>query len=303
MKERNQSIMERLIAAAEQISDFEELSQKTIARYVKEDPKTLSRRLKKDDNYFDLDKLNTLYTELNQSTNVNHKKLWLAAFNIFLEEIMKASPMKKAEVIDILQKNRSIEFLTAASAAVIFSPSITVVTKHLPDLFASDSKIETLNIVISKDTTARNIEAIEHWAYSFERDHEPIAEMVGGIIEGKFQAYIYSEGYTLMSEIGHELLLDELHHLTDKQPIWSLLRTPEARTIERLRRELSSVLSVEVSTFLADKIAFYESTEPSVEYSAATLWQSLTQEIGDRYGIAAAQTFEAQVEYLLLLDG
>jgi len=121
--------------------------------------------------------------------------------------------------------------------------------------------------------------------------------MVGAFIEGEFRAYMYDEGYKLMSKIGHDLLLEEEQRLTDEQPVWSLPRSPEARLIERLRRELKDYVGLnpdpdlppelleEVLEFLADKAAAYEAQEPAIQeiYPLNRLCDALVSELRDRY--------------------
>lgn len=58
----------------------------------------------------------------------------------------------------------------------------------------------------------------------FVREQEPLAEMVGVFIQGKFYAFIYQDGYVPMSELGCELLLDQEQRLLDEKPVWQLQR-------------------------------------------------------------------------------
>jgi len=199
----------------------------------------------------------------------------------------------------------------SAEPVTFFLSTQSDLAAYLPELFDPNSFIKKLNFIVNKDSIAHDVVLIEQWAYSrdgnysdqlylnlYERDHEPMTEMVGAFVEGEFRAYIYDEGYKLMSKIGHDLLLEEEQRLSEEYPVWSLPRSPEARFIERLRRELKDYfdsvdsglklpaeLLEEVLDFLADKVVAYDAVEPAIQegHPFNRLHEALASEIRDRY--------------------
>jgi len=330
VSERDRLIIKRLKDAFEESSNsMRRLTQEDIARFMGVKSSTFSDGLKKEEDYITQPMLGRLIRESRGSNNPQFQRLAPFALDIFLEEECKLLAIPKKEICNAYMSNDSISFKLASSAIIVVS-SHSDIAGYLLELSDSNSALRILNLIVSKDATAHNIEVIEQWAYSrdgnysdqlylnlYERDHEPITEMVGAFIEGEFCAYMYDEGYKLMSEIGHDLLLEEEQRLSDEQPVWSLPRSPEARFIERLRRELKDYLDdpdydpdlspellEEVLDFLADKVAAYEAAEPAIKEGTplSRLHEALASEIRDRYKDGEKYTVDEVTKVVNLVE-
>ena len=307
----DQKILDIIDKASEEITGFGILSRKTIARYMVENEKTFSSGVNDDNrDFIDLNRITKLYNGLKMASNPAHNQLQEVVLKILQKEQIKLLQDMDIEKYIHTFRNNDLAYFKLASSAIIVVSAQSDLAAYLPELFDPNSFIKKLNFIVNKDSIAHDIVLIEQWAYSrdgnysdqlylnlYERDHEPISEMVGAFIEGEFRAYIYDEGYKLMSEIGHDLLLDEEQRLSEEHPVWSLPRSPEARFIERLRRELKDYsdlnpnpnlppeLLEEVLDFLADKVVAYDAADPAIKegHPFNRLHEALASEIRDRY--------------------
>ena len=266
-------------------------------------------------NYLSLEDLGKIINHLCNSENPSYKITAAEALKIFAEEIGKTvENVKKCTFIENINNYSGMQLISAATnAPIIILSKQSNLSSYLPELFSKDSVIKELNLTVAKESTADTIKVIEEWAYGsegyakllqlnlFERECEPIAEMVGGFIEGEFVAVMKHEGYTPMSQLGHELLQEEVDNLADEQPIWSLPHSPEARIIERLRRALIDTLPPDALAYLADKMQTFEAAE--YEDNAAVcnaLMASLVTELKDNYGDEVAITVQGALDYFKL---
>lgn len=308
MSANDREIINRLKAAFKEcvgVYSGEVLQDKMIAKATGVAPTTLNSGLSNIGNFFDDKRISNLYNGLKNSDEKCIKILAPVLMEILEYQDEKIRIEKKKFRSDLSMSKVSAEPVT------FFLSTQSDLAAYLPGLFDPNSFIKKLNFIVNKDSIAHDVVLIEQWAYSregnysdqlylnlYERDYEPIAEMVGAFIEGEFRAYMYDEGYKLMSKIGHELLLEEEQRLSDEQPVWSLPRSPEARFIERLRRELKDYfdsvdsglklpaeLLEEVLDFLADKAAAYDAVEPAIQEGHPFNWlhDAIASELRDRY--------------------
>lgn len=295
-KNRDQKILGLIYAEFDQLKGSDRLSSKTIARYMDVKESAFSAGVLDDKrNFITLDRLIQLYNGLGEARNLNHKELQNVVLKIIQkDQIKRLNGMDTDKYTNELSHNNLAYFKTSAETVIFILSAQSNISIDLSDICSRSSKITILNLIISKDAVAQNIKAIEVWAYGkdgnysgqlylniFQRDYEPIAEMVGGFIEGKFHAYIKDESYVAMSQIGHELLLEEENNLSNEQPVWSLPHSPEARIIERLRRELKTEdgFPVEALDFLANEAAAYEDTKPTSKDQDTNPWDALSDSL------------------------
>ncbi len=293
------------------------LHEADIARYLKITPQTLNKGLRNQKDFFNLTRLGKLYRKFKYSLNDCYNKFAIT----FKREILGGA-------IEMSFEGTAQLLSSASSAIIIMDKSAGIDCTQM--LSFTESKLRNFNIIVDKTITSDSIFAIEQWAYSkhgnftdrmsvnvFESDEEPIAEMVGGVINGEFCAFIQQdEGFSTMSEIGKALLVAEEQSLAEQEPVWSLLRSPDARALERFRRQLEKIKSSDsdsdsdseldyksaaIIAFLSGKIASYEASESIGENQQGDFWQSLSLEIGAVYGDEAASFFMDNWEYVELL--
>ena len=230
MSANDREIINRLKAAFKEcvgVYSGEVLQDKMIAKATGVSPTTLNSGLSNVGNFFDDKRISNLYNGLKNSDEKCIKILAPVLMEILEYQDEKIRIEKKKFRSDLSMSKVSAEPVT------FFLSTQSDLAAYLPELFDPNSFIKKLNLIVSKDSIAHDIVLIEQWAYSrdgnysdqlylnlYERDHEPITEMVGAFIEGEFRAYMYDDGYKLMSKIGHDLLLEEERRLSDEQPVW-----------------------------------------------------------------------------------
>ncbi len=311
MSKRDRKIIDRIKeASGDKITDIE------LAEYMGIAKSTFSERIANDkkDHFLSLDDLGKIYNHLKNKKNTARQCAATEVFNICNEEYCKSLGEKKYAITSSMMENSAIQFMSSASIApIIIIEKQSDLSSYLPELFSKDSVIKILNLIVAKESTADTIKVIEEWAYGidgfskplqlklFERECEPIAEMVGGFIEGEFVAVMKHEGYTPMSQLGHELLQEEVDNLADEQPIWSLPHSPEARIIERLRRALIDTLPSDALAYLADKMQTVEAAEYQETAAVSNEFMaSLVTELKDNYGDEVAITVQGALDYFKL---
>ncbi len=309
MSDRDRQIIDRIKdASGDKITDTK------LAKYIGIKKSTFSGWMKDEKDRLSLDDLGKIYNHLKVTNNTDYQRAAADVLKICNEEFCKSLGEKKSAIISSMMENSAIQFMSSASIApIIILSKQSNLSSYLPELFSKDSVIKELNLTVAKESTADTIKVIEEWAYGsegyakllqlnlFERECEPIAEMVGGFIEGEFVAVMKHEGYTPMSQLGHELLQEEVDNLADEQPIWSLPHSHEARLIERLRRVLIDTLPPDALAYLADKMQTFEAAE--YEDNAAVcnaLMASLVTELKDNYGDEVAITVQGALDYFKL---
>ena len=179
----------------------EVLQDNMIAKVTGVSPSTLSDGLSNKGNFFDNPRISNLHYGLKSSDEKCVKILAPVLIEILEDQAEKIYTERKQFLSGLSMSKVSAE------PVIFFLSTQSDLAGYLPELFYSKSELRIVNLIVSNDATAHNIEVIEQWAYSsdgnysdqlylnvFERDYQPIAEMVGGFIEGEFRAYIYDEG-------------------------------------------------------------------------------------------------------------
>ena len=299
---------------------FQKLTQTRIANYMAEGLTTLNKGLAIESDWFTCERLDKLFHAICNDPDPAIRRIAKIVANFHEKKYIE-----KREYFDYLGERRNImmntdirALMSHASAVFIIANRKSEFIPHISELFSSRTTRQ-LNIVVCKEDASDTIQVIEQCAYSkngnftdrlsinlFESDEEPIAEMVGGVINGEFRAFLQQdEGFVQMSEFGKAFLAAEEQSLTELEPVWSLLRSADARGIERLRRELDTIkcsleLAPEIDGFLAAKVASYEASESIGEYQRSDLWHSFSSEIRGLHGDRIASDFGNSIEWLIL---
>lgn len=259
-----------------------ELTQVKMANLIDTNPKTFSTWMDNDPklkNFINLEKLAILYNNLNSSTDRCLNELKIEVPLIINEVFNDTFGFKTAdEIITRIQDirknplpNSILSLMDSSINSVVFLTStdsnmLELLQDPLTFTWATEA-----NLITHETSVTKIIESVESSLYSnkgnyytplnlkvFIRNYDPITEMVGFSAEGQFCAFLHQDGYKSMSQIGHELLLEENINLLNEEPFWSPPRSPDARFLTRLIRELSAILSSEDINFLNEKVNFLE---------------------------------------------
>jgi len=223
------------------------------------------------------------YDKLNSSNDPYKNRL--------AEEVKKYRKNKlEIQRTNLDRKINALSYMLAADSVMMILSAQSTIDTYLPLLLTKRSSIKNLKIVVHCKTTMNTITAIEEWVYEstgvysqpieislFEREDEPGEEIFAGFVDGELVVCVNQQGYTEFSPSEKQELMLVEKQLSKEHPVWSLPHSPEARFIERLRRELkddvdldsdlklSPELMQEVLDFLADKAAAYEAAEPTIK--------------------------------------
>lgn len=313
--EQDKEIINRLQTAySDKYPDFPKLTQATIANIIGIDAKTLSKIVKAEKRALTIEQLIEMHNAFANSDNRRYRALAEVILHICNEAYATMfTKINKAAVIKAMESNNCIDLLDLSSTAIMTLLPNNALIDHLPTIFKPGCTTKQLTLVVA-DHDKTMINDLEQWAYGKEGNYfdqlkiklfvteiAPEAEQIGVYIDTSFYAFMPQEGYVQLSQQASDALLEQEQRLASEVPVWQLHRTPEARIIVRLLRDMSDLLSPEVIGFLHQKIDFYESRQDTVYDSSYNVWQELDDvvvaEIRVAFGDSMGDKIADQLEF------
>jgi hypothetical protein len=300
------------------ILDELDMKQSEVADLLGTERQEVSRGIKQQKKYFDLEKLAKIFGGCSRSNEKWMKCRMPDVRKLFLRYLLKTLGMTKTELIHHLE---SIDFIGLPNQGFL----VVVYTETTGDkLINHFIRKRYTSLVIAADSNIRfkAKSIIELWAYSYQGnyqdkieiklvglEHPPIMGMVGGYKNGAFHGFAdVDKGFVSLDHPELAFLKGELEALSQAELpegaslSWSMPVSPEARIIEHVIRHPEASLSEEVSGYLRQQQQrFEEESGDSTDLPLNRLSQSLPGEIAGRFGTEAADIVQTTLMRLKLV--
>ena len=282
-------------------------------------------QLKADEDFFTSTKLNILYARLcaYMEEPSPYKELAEIVMNIALVKLQEETGASND--IILYSANKVFQFLSSAQSVLIslsteLGASQLIRQTHLSEildgLLHHGGDIKKMNINVSAMDMATTIEIIETWAYGvsgnfadclevnvYSVEQNLTTEIIGGEVNGKWIAFMKSEaGYYQLGEPMDEWVQQVIvTRANESVALWSFPILPEARIIERMRRDNAgqdNENEYKISSCAFDLLlAIVDKAEPSDVPDAYKKLSLLTEQFS-----LVAKDMADRIEYYALKD-
>ncbi len=301
MGTRDKEIIETLIDRAIPIRTAL-LTQKELEGYLGLEPKQLSEKIRNKKNHltFDvlLDLINTLHT---YKVGSFQKKLAKEVATIYEEMAFKSLPKEIRESMVQSMSRWNIYNFISESTEIIWFPSDADFQNDLLQLFSSEKKCPNIALLTNNQHIHTVIQSIETWAYGSRGNYKDdlsltaytqhaanTFEIIGCITDDNFYGFAQDskEGaFRLMTGLESAQIWQHHQGLSDLKPVWRLLRTANARKIERFVRGVPKDWYPEIVGFLRSKIINIEEAEQiHASYDDKDFFAVIKEEISEALG-------------------
>lgn len=270
--QRNVARLREAAQAAARFSDpvGNPLPDSDLAKAIGVKKSAFSGGINKYNDYFGPDKLIQLIASWKNSSKSIRKAVVNEAIRLVFEKIAATSGFKKQQLYNTL-KSTNIQFLSGATSAIIILGKKASIKDYLPAITRYNSLLKELTIAVPIPVLSQVIDDVENWAYGANGNYtdtctihlflsgiNPDYTLLGGIITGEFVGLIEQDDWGVLPA---EVLMPfrSLYELQlNIEPDYSVFTKPEARFIERLRRELAADISSDINSFLVEYTIYIE---------------------------------------------